>query len=68
MARYLIFAASSAIGQSVVELQKKQGDEVLTTAQNTNKITPDFIARAILFFLHPESSWITGQVLAVDGG
>ena len=26
------------------------------------------IARAILFFLNPENSWITGQVLAVDGG
>lgn len=46
MARYLIIAASSAIGQSVVELLKKQGDEVLTTAQNTDKITPDFILDA----------------------
>jgi len=49
MARYLIIAASSAIGQSVVELLKKQGDEVLTTAQNTNKITPDFILDASNF-------------------
>lgn len=46
MARYLIIAASSAIGQSVVELLKKQGDEVLTTAQSTDKITPDFILDA----------------------
>lgn len=46
MARYLIIAASSTIGQSIVELLKKQGDEVLTTAQNKDKITPDFILDA----------------------
>lgn len=46
MARYLVIAASSAIGQSVVELLKQQGDEVLTTAQSTDKIVPDFILDA----------------------
>lgn len=30
--------------------------------------TPEDVAQAILFFLNPENSWITGQVLAVDGG
>jgi 3-oxoacyl-[acyl-carrier protein] reductase len=30
--------------------------------------TPDDIARAIIFLLDPTNSWITGQVLAVDGG
>ena len=30
--------------------------------------TPDEIARAILFLANPEQSWITGQVLGVDGG
>ena len=30
--------------------------------------TPDDIARAIVFLLDPANSWITGQVLAVDGG
>jgi 3-oxoacyl-[acyl-carrier protein] reductase len=29
---------------------------------------PTDIASAIYFFLDPENSWITGQVLAVDGG
>lgn len=29
---------------------------------------PVDIARAIYFFLNPDNSWITGQVLAVDGG
>lgn len=46
MARYLIIAASSAIGQSAVKLLKQQGDEVVTTAQSTDKMTPDFILDA----------------------
>ena len=29
---------------------------------------PEDVARAILFLLDPANSWITGQVLAVDGG
>jgi len=29
---------------------------------------PEDIARAIVFLLDPLNSWITGQVLAVDGG
>ncbi|KTD32927.1 2-deoxy-D-gluconate 3-dehydrogenase [Legionella nautarum] len=49
MARYLIIAASSAIGQSVVELLKAQGNEVLTTAQSKDKITPDYILDAADF-------------------
>ncbi|AMP88377.1 SDR family NAD(P)-dependent oxidoreductase [Legionella pneumophila] len=42
MARYLVVAASSAIGQSLTTLLKKQGDTVLTTARNNHKISPDF--------------------------
>lgn len=30
--------------------------------------TPEDIARAIVFLLDPSNDWITGQVLAVDGG
>ncbi len=30
--------------------------------------TPEDVARAIVFLLDPLNSWITGQVLAVDGG
>ena len=29
---------------------------------------PEDIARAIVFLLNPENNWITGQILAVDGG
>lgn len=46
MGRYLIIAASSAVGQSATDLLKKQGDTVLTTARDTQKITPDFILDA----------------------
>jgi len=28
----------------------------------------DDIARAVCFFLDPQNSWVTGQVLAIDGG
>ena len=49
MARYLVIAASSTIGQSVVELLKKQGDEVLTTARTKEKINPDFLLDAADF-------------------
>lgn len=49
MSRYLIIAASSAIGQVVVRLLKEQGHEVLTTARNNDKITPDFILDAADF-------------------
>ena len=30
--------------------------------------TPEDIARAIIFLIDPKNNWITGQVLAVDGG
>ena len=30
--------------------------------------TPEDVARAIVFLLDPANNWITGQVLAVDGG
>ena len=30
--------------------------------------TPEDVARAICFLLDPDNAWITGQVLAVDGG
>ncbi len=29
---------------------------------------PDDIANAVAFFAAPGSGWVTGQVLAVDGG
>ena len=30
--------------------------------------TPDDLGNAVLYFVSPASSWVTGQILAVDGG
>jgi NAD(P)-dependent dehydrogenase (short-subunit alcohol dehydrogenase family) len=46
MAKYLVFAASSGIGQAVVQQLKQEKNEVLTTARTADKITPDFIVDA----------------------
>ena len=41
----------------------------LATISMTGRVgEPEDIANAIAFFAAPESGWITGQVLAVDGG
>ncbi len=42
MARYLIIAASSSIGQKLVEILKKSGHEVIQTARDNSKISPDY--------------------------
>lgn len=49
MARYLVIAASSAIGQSVTTLLKNRGDIVFTTARDNHKISPDFQLEATHF-------------------
>ena len=42
MARYLIIAAGSAIGQATTALLKSNNHTVITTARNEEKIKPDF--------------------------
>lgn len=64
MARYLIIAASSAIGQSVVDLLKKQGHEVLSTARSKDRIIPDFILDASDF---SEVDRVFEQAGSIDG-
>ncbi|MGC6494758.1 MAG: SDR family oxidoreductase [Myxococcota bacterium] len=54
-------------------LQKIPGHPaLLETAQRQNPsgrlTTPEDIASAILWMLHPGSQWVTGQVIPVDGG
>jgi 3-oxoacyl-[acyl-carrier protein] reductase len=41
MANYIVFAASSTIGQSIVAQLKSEGHTVFQTARNNEKITPD---------------------------
>lgn len=49
MARFLIIAASSGIGQATVRLLKAAGHEVVTTARDAAKITPDITLDATDF-------------------
>ena len=49
MARYLVIAASSAIGQALTSALKAQGDTVFTTARDTSKINPDMVLDATDF-------------------
>jgi 3-oxoacyl-[acyl-carrier protein] reductase len=46
------------------EMQKKYADEVVLGRFGQ----PDDVANAVVFLASPESSWITGKVLAIDGG
>jgi 3-oxoacyl-[acyl-carrier protein] reductase len=46
-----------------------EGQRQLVEAIATRRIgTPEDIANGVLFFVAEESSWVTGQVLSVDGG
>ncbi len=49
MARFLIIAASSGIGQATCNLLKENGHTVFTTARDTSKITPDVVLDATDF-------------------
>ncbi len=49
MARFLVIAASSGIGQATVSLLKEAGHSVFTTARDDKKITPDALLDATDF-------------------
>lgn len=49
MARFLIIAAGSDIAQSTVRQLKSRGHSIITTARNTQILTPDFILDAADF-------------------
>ncbi len=49
MARYLVIAASSGIGQAVVSQLRAAGNEVITTARTNDKIQPNHILDAADF-------------------
>jgi NAD(P)-dependent dehydrogenase (short-subunit alcohol dehydrogenase family) len=54
MPRYLIIAASSSIGQKLVEILKNSHCEVIQTARDNSKISPDFILDASDFLATEE--------------
>ena len=73
--------ASSGIRFNVVApgLVETPLSQAITKAPSARKIsetlhpmgrlgTPDDIARAVCWLLDPEQSWVTGQVIGVDGG
>jgi len=49
MARFLVIAVASGIGQATVSLLKAAGHEVFTTARDPSKITPDAVLDATDF-------------------
>ena len=49
-------------------LPEKAKDAMLSTIPMGRPGAPEDVARAVAFFAQPESSYITGQVLCVDGG
>ena len=49
MARFLVIAAASGIGQATVKQLKATGHQVFTTARDQSKITPDALLDATDF-------------------
>ncbi|PRZ42456.1 NAD(P)-dependent dehydrogenase (short-subunit alcohol dehydrogenase family) [Antricoccus suffuscus] len=50
-------------------ISKRRNEEAFTAAQPWPEVgRPEHIAQAILFFTSPDTSFITGEAIAVDGG
>ena len=62
MASYLVIAASSAIGQAVVNILMSQGDTVFTTARDNTKIEPHALLDATDFDAVNEVFKEAGQI------
>jgi len=62
MSRYLIIAASSSIGQKLVEILKNSGHEVVQTARDNSKITADYNLDASDFSKVEELFKTVGQI------
>ncbi len=64
MARYLIIAAGSGIGQATIAMLLAAGHDVFTTARDTGKIAPDAVLDATDF---DAVDWVFQQAGAIDG-
>jgi 3-oxoacyl-[acyl-carrier protein] reductase len=63
------FVRSNPATERQWESYGPEGQKRLVESIHTRRLgTPDDIATATLFFLSEQASWITGQVLSVDGG
>jgi NAD(P)-dependent dehydrogenase (short-subunit alcohol dehydrogenase family) len=65
MAKYVIIAASSGIGQALVSLLKKNGHHVFTTARNNSRINPDAYLDATDFEAVEEIFQKAGEIQGV---
>jgi 3-oxoacyl-[acyl-carrier protein] reductase len=63
------FVLSNPSSKRLWEGYGPEGQERLLEQFAVRRVgTPEDIANAVLFFVAEESSWVTGQVLSIDGG
>jgi 3-oxoacyl-[acyl-carrier protein] reductase len=63
------FVLSNPTSIAQYESYGEEGQERLLQAIATRRLgTPEDIANGVLFFVAEESSWVTGQVISIDGG
>ena len=63
------FVLSNPMSVAQFERYGEEGRRKLVESIATRRLgTPEDIANGVLFFAAEESSWVTGQVLSIDGG
>jgi 3-oxoacyl-[acyl-carrier protein] reductase len=63
------FVLSNPTSIAQFESYGEEGQRNLVDAIATRRLgTPEDIANGVLFFVAEESSWVTGQVISIDGG
>lgn len=65
-----VAALKKEFSMEIAELNKNPVSMKISSAMHAlERIgSPENVVRVIAFFLMPDNNWITGQVLAVDGG